>query len=292
MLNKDARKPKSIDDEASAGDFVTSALIKWGYIVRIKQVGLKKKREPRYTVEPDVSSKEFEKEAMYIWAYTGSMRSAYIKGGLAIVALSFFLMMKIWPLWLKLLVYWASLCILLTFLIISIVRLVLYVLMWIVGFRDIWLLPNLNDEEVAISESFYPLMGRGYVKKKRRRRKKLPNLAEDVELSDDDTDGSPIIMTGGENSFRFGLINLVLVLVLGAIGCLLAGLFDPKNVPDWVVDANEMSKYMLYSPDDERPEVPDEVVKPAADDDDEEIEFIDADADAESLYDESHEDDQ
>ena len=70
-------------------------------------------------------------------------------------------MIQIWPLWLKIGVWWCSVTFLTTFGILCIVRLVLFVLMWIVGFRGIWLFPNLFDDNQTFAGSFMPIFGKG-----------------------------------------------------------------------------------------------------------------------------------
>lgn len=57
-------------------------------------------------------------------------------GGMLVGALGI-CMIQIWPLWLKIGVWWCSVTFLTTFGILCVVRLILFVLMWIVGFRGI-----------------------------------------------------------------------------------------------------------------------------------------------------------
>ena len=70
-------------------------------------------------------------------------------------------MIQIWPLWLKIAVWWCSVVFLVTFGVLVVVRLILFVLMWIVGFRGIWLFPNLFDDNQTFSGSFQPIFGKG-----------------------------------------------------------------------------------------------------------------------------------
>merc|ERR1740117_844002 len=70
-------------------------------------------------------------------------------------------MIQIWPLWLKIGVWWCSVTFLVTFGILCVVRLILFSLMWIVGFRGIWLFPNLFDDNQTFAGSFIPIFGKG-----------------------------------------------------------------------------------------------------------------------------------
>ncbi len=59
-------------------------------------------------------------------------------------------LIKIWPIWLKICVYWVSLTMLVTMSSILGVRLVLFCAMWLVGFRGLWLFPNLLSDELGM----------------------------------------------------------------------------------------------------------------------------------------------
>ena len=103
----------------------------------------------------------FEEDGLYTWLYEGSKTKLYLMTiGMLVGALGL-CMIQIWPLWLKIGVWWCSVTFLTTFGILCVVRLVLFCLMFIVGFRGIWLFPNLFDDNQTFAGSFMPIFGRG-----------------------------------------------------------------------------------------------------------------------------------
>lgn len=81
-------------------------------------------------------------------------------GGLLAGALGL-CMIQIWPLWMKIAVWWCSVTFLTTFGILCVLRLGLYMCMWVVGFRGVWLFPNLFDDNQTFAGSFMPVFGKG-----------------------------------------------------------------------------------------------------------------------------------
>ena len=79
----------------------------------------------------------FEEDGLFTWVYEGSKTKLYLMcAGMLFGALGL-CMIQIWPLWLKIGVWWCSVTFLTTFGALCLVRLLLFVLMWIVGFRGI-----------------------------------------------------------------------------------------------------------------------------------------------------------
>jgi len=142
-----------------------------------------------------------------------------------------------------------------TFGILCVVRLILFVLMWIVGFRGIWLFPNLFDDNQTFSGSFMPVFGKGdpvvveedsdeeYWEHMRKKKKS--------KSEDDKDDGKKVVKKRSESdkdkppesSFQFGWINVMLIFGLGAIFCVKLGLFDGDNVPDFVAKRDDLEYY-------------------------------------------------
>lgn len=168
-------------------------------------------------------------------------------------------MIQIWPLWLKIGVWWCSVTFLTTFGVLCVVRLILFVLMWIVGFRGIWLFPNLFDDNQTFAGSFMPVFGKGdpvVVEEDsdeeywEHMRKKKAGKKDSKE--GDSTDGkegkekkakSETKDKAAEPNFQFGWINVVLIFGLGAIVCIKAGLFDGDNVPDFIAKRDDLEYY-------------------------------------------------
>ena len=132
-------------------------LLRMGYVHRSQRVTHAHTR--RWELE--LVNGPFDEDGLYTWVYEGSKTRLYLYcAGMLAGALGL-CMIQIWPLWLKIGVWWCSVTFLVTFGILSVVRLVLFCLMWIVGFRGIWLFPNLFDDNQTFAGSFMPIFGKG-----------------------------------------------------------------------------------------------------------------------------------
>jgi len=133
-------------------------------------------------------------------------------------------MIQIWPLWLKIGVWWCSVTFLTTFGVLCVVRLILFVLMWIVGFRGIWLFPNLFDDNQTCAGSFMPVFGKGdpvVVEEdsdeeywEHHRKKKKNSEGKDGETKSEDEKKKPKSgerKPDQESAFQFGWINVMLI---------------------------------------------------------------------------------
>ena len=111
--------------------------------------------------ELELLNAPFEEDGLFTWVYEGSKTKLYLMcAGMLIGALGI-CMIQIWPLWLKIGVWWCSVTFLTTFGVLCVVRLILFCLMFIVGFRGIWLFPNLFDDNQTFAGSFMPVFGKG-----------------------------------------------------------------------------------------------------------------------------------
>ena len=167
-------------------------------------------------------------------------------------------MIQIWPLWLKIGVWWCSVTFLTTFGVLCVVRLILFVLMWIVGFRGIWLFPNLFDDNQTFAGSFMPVFGKGdpvvveedsdeeywaRVNKKKKKDSKDGKEGEDKGDSEKKKSSKEPKEKGPEPAFQFGWINVALIFGLGALACIKMGLFDGDNVPDFIAKRDDLEYY-------------------------------------------------
>ena len=224
-----------------------------GYIHRSQRVQHAHSR--RWELE--LFNAPFEEDGLFTWVYEGSKTKLYLMcAGMLLGALGI-CMIQIWPLWLKIGVWWCSVTFLTTFGVLCVVRLILFVLMWIVGFRGIWLFPNLFDDNQTFAGSFMPVFGKGdpvvveedsdeeyweHMRKKKKSDKdgdgKEGEAVDKKKKSDRDGKDKP-----AESSFQFGWVNVVLIFGLGAIVCIKAGLFDGDNVPDFVAKRDDLEYY-------------------------------------------------
>jgi len=212
----------------------------------------------------------FEEDGLYTWVYEGSKTKLYLMcAGMLIGALGL-CMIQIWPLWLKIGVWWCSVTFLTTFGVLCMVRLALFVLMWIVGFRGVWLFPNLFDDNQTFSGSFMPIFGKGdpveveedsdeeYWEFQRKLKKKKSDSEKDKPKSEDEKKPKKKLEKKEEPAFQFGWINIMLIFGIGAIACVKLGLFDGENVPDFVAKRDDLEYYFKSLAAPEMPNATDE----------------------------------
>ena len=218
----------------------------------------------------------FEEDGLYTWVYEGSKTKLYLMcGGMLASALGL-CMIQIWPLWLKIGVWWCSVTFLTTFGVLCVVRLILFVLMWIVGFRGVWLFPNLFDDNQTFAGSFMPVFGKGdtivveedsdeeYWEHMRAKKKKKDDK-EGKEGATPDKDAAKVARPKSEPkekapepSWQFGWINVMLIFGVGALACMKCGLFDGDNVPDFVAKPDDLQYYFKsLAPPEEAPNATD-----------------------------------
>jgi len=226
-------------------------LLRVGYIHRSQRIDTGRKR-----AELELVNGAFEEDALYTWVYEGSKTKLYIMCGMMLVGALGLCMIQIWPLWLKIGVWWCSVTFLTTFGVLCVVRAVLFALMWIVGFRGIWLFPNLFDDNQTFAGSFVPVFGKGdpiveeedsddeyyaSLRKKKKSDSKGDDKGDDDEkpkkAKSDPKEKPP------EPAFQFGWINVILIFGVGAIACVKMGLFDGDNVPDFVAKRDDLQYY-------------------------------------------------
>jgi len=170
--------------------------------------------------------------SVYKWDFEGSQTRLKFMSFGSIALTAAICMIKIWPLWLKIAVYWTSLTLLITMTSLISIRLFLYSVMWIVGFRGQWLFPNLLNDDVPFFEAFKPLFGRG------------------VEDTKDDKTNKD----GPAPTWDFGILNALVILGLGIGFCWSIGMFESKSIPDFVVNQKDLySQFPMLAPPDYDP---------------------------------------
>lgn len=218
---------------------------------------------------------EDSEDAMYIWILPVSQTKALVQSALFVVALIFLAAIKAWPIWMKVIVWWISLICLICLVSLSAIRLVLYSLFWLVGFRGIWLLPNMFNDDLDFLDAFYPLFGRASSQKelaKQAKQKRLAAKAKEEEArnlaklakkgalkaggtetkpdgttptsasTDATTPTSPAEVKKASRfeGYNFGLINLCGILIAGLFFCNYMGFLMPEMIPDFVVSKQEL----------------------------------------------------
>ena len=231
-------------------------LLKIGYIHRSQR--FQREHSRRWELELLNAPFEDSPTALFTWVYEGSKTKLYLMTGGLIVGALGVCMIQIWPIWLKIAVWWCSVTFLTTFFALCVVRLGLFILMYIVGFRGIWLFPNLFDDNQTFAGSFMPVFGKGdpvidpddsddEFDLSRKKKKKSDSGKEGGEGKEGDaksaTSDSDKKKPAEEAAYQFGWFNVVLIFGIGAIVCIKMGLFDGDNVPDFVAKRDDLQYY-------------------------------------------------
>lgn len=98
----------------------------------------------------------FDSVGFYIITYEGNQRWNHFVLGAILLGIFALCMFQAWPLALKLAMWYLSVVLLSAMFILILVRLVLFVLFWFCGY-DLWLFPNLFDEDLGVVDSFKPI---------------------------------------------------------------------------------------------------------------------------------------
>ncbi|CAO3564317.1 unnamed protein product [Mortierella alpina] len=108
-----------------------------------------------------VQYQSFSEDSVFVWRYEGSqLRTHLMAGGLLFIVLAG-VMFPLWPVPLRLGVWYLSVGVLILlglFFAMAIVRLILFMITWVVLKPGIWIFPNLF-EDVGFVDSFIPLWG-------------------------------------------------------------------------------------------------------------------------------------
>jgi len=245
-------KERPIKSRAEAAK-LGQELLRLGYFHRSQRVAHANSR--RWELE--FIQGPFDEDSLYTWVYEGSKTKLYLMCAGMLIGALVLCMIQIWPLWMKIGVWWCSVTFLTTFGVLCVVRLGLFCLMFIVGFRGIWLFPNLFDDNQTFAGSFMPIMGKAdpvYVEEdsdeeyreflaKKMKKKEADAAAKGEAPSPEKRPKSDPKEKPSEKAWQFGWINVLLIFGIGAIGCLKMGFFEGDNVPDFVAKTDDLQYY-------------------------------------------------
>ncbi|KAG0349477.1 Translocation protein S62 [Podila minutissima] len=108
-----------------------------------------------------VQYQSFGEDGIFVWRYEGSQLRSHLMAGLLLLIVLAGVMFPLWPVTLRLGVWYLSVGVLILlglFFAMAIVRLILFVITWVVLKPGIWIFPNLF-EDVGFVDSFIPLWG-------------------------------------------------------------------------------------------------------------------------------------
>lgn len=98
----------------------------------------------------------FEESGYYTWMYEGSLMLSHIATGLLIFVVIAFTLLPLWPMIARKVLWYISVTFLLLMLGFISIRLILFLLLWMVGI-EFWILPNFFDESLPFWDSFKPI---------------------------------------------------------------------------------------------------------------------------------------
>jgi len=147
---KIAKLPKKLPKMKDEQDMlrIINNLIREKYLLRAD-----KKEKGVYT---RCRTQRFDADGYYIWIYEGEKFWNNFYTGLLIAGFLFFTCFPIWPLFLKIWLWYLSVTLLIFMTGLIAIRLVFFLLFWMFGF-DFWFLPNLFDEDLSFTDSFKPV---------------------------------------------------------------------------------------------------------------------------------------
>jgi translocation protein SEC62 len=99
----------------------------------------------------------FDESLCYLVEIERSKKMSYMWLGVLVIVVLAFCMFPVWPLELKIGVWWVSYILLLVMLGLIAVRLAIFLFFYTVGI-DVWLFPNLFDEKLGVIDSFKPFL--------------------------------------------------------------------------------------------------------------------------------------
>lgn len=100
-------------------------------------------------------NQKFDADLYYVITYEGDNSMQHVFLALIIAGVLLACMFPVWPMWAKVGIWYLSVIFLSLYFGILFWRMIIYALLWIVGF-DFWVFPNLNDEYCGIVDSFKP----------------------------------------------------------------------------------------------------------------------------------------
>jgi hypothetical protein len=255
----EGKVPQSRELKASEEDAILKVgqiMIKAGLITEVKQDNSNKYRKNLFDIVPDPTMKA---DGFYAWVLPVSMKQMAIYSAVLVAFVIFVTMIKVWPIWLKILVWWISLILLCAMIAIMILRILVYCCFWIVGVRDIWLFPNFMDDSADFVELLTPLFGRGTKEENRRKKKAAREEKQRIAKAKEDGTYDEAAEEkrrlekeeeAPDSSLKFGLINLAGCSVVGLIICMYLGLFKGENIPDFLANKEELYDGYAFLLDD------------------------------------------
>lgn len=108
-------------------------------------------------ISPVTAQVKFNPNAYFTWMYQGNVASARIKSILVVAVILSLILFPVWPLAVRKIIWYITCTLMLVILGFIAIRLAFYTLFWVLGL-EIWIFPNLFDENSGVTASFSPII--------------------------------------------------------------------------------------------------------------------------------------
>lgn len=149
LLESDNPKRPDIEDEKDATK-LARLLLRHQYIHRSE-----KSEDNKKLLRP-TKDQAWDPKGYYTWMWEGDKTFSHFMTGALILTFLACTCFPIWPKWMKVAIWYCSVTLLIIFFIISVIRMIIFLIFWIFGV-EFWILPRLYDESITFAQSFVPL---------------------------------------------------------------------------------------------------------------------------------------
>uniref|UniRef100_A0A0G4GS06 Translocation protein SEC62 n=1 Tax=Chromera velia CCMP2878 TaxID=1169474 RepID=A0A0G4GS06_9ALVE len=150
-------------DAAKEAEELGNRLIQKGFIIRAMYKPIDESKTTESNKRPKwpkrlavTENQKFTEDQFYIIAYEGDQTISYALLSAIIGGVLLCVMFPAWPLSCKIAVWYLSVFLLSALLGLTVIRLVVFVLVWFCGV-DFWIFPNMFDDNLGVIDSFKPL---------------------------------------------------------------------------------------------------------------------------------------
>lgn len=187
-------------------------------------------------VIPDTGS--FKEDRIYMWNIDPNSRALLVQSVLVVAFIIAMCCVKIWPIWMRIIVYYLSLSLLILMLSTTALHIISGPIFFLIGFRKTYFLPNLFDDEVDMVDTFTPIVGRGGEHQARWKAEREAARRKALGLPADTSAAPPSGL-----SWQLGFLNIALLLAGGVIAASYLGVFSPENIPEFVVSSHDFFSF-------------------------------------------------
>jgi len=152
LLNGEKLRNLPVCENEADAKRVGLAMLQMG-LIHASEVGNKQRRELKPILRTPTS---FDTNGYYTWLVEGSKTMRNLLLFIVVAAIAAMCLFPVWPQSAKKGIWYVSVTLLLLLFLLLTVRLVVYIIVWSIGF-EFWILPNFFDDDLGVVDSFFPL---------------------------------------------------------------------------------------------------------------------------------------